>query len=94
MQTHHKHFAKQVSNNYRKRLLKKPKKLMREDIDKYFLKYAKLSDLGSNLGASCLNLSRCGAFVFATCLSKPLGVPDWTGLGLPCGTFGPIFLTF
>ena len=46
---------------------------MRGNIENICPTYAKLLDIGSHLGATSLNLSRCSELVVATCFSEPLG---------------------
>ena len=53
-----------------------------ETIETYQLKYAKLSDVVSHIGASCLSLSWSSAFLVATCFSEPLGGVGGEPLGL------------
>ena len=53
-------------------------------------RYAICSDFGFHFRASCVIDIRCGAFLFATCWSEPLGVPPWTDFDVPWGTCGPI----
>ena len=52
------------------------------NIDKYYPQYAKLSDLGSYFGVSCLNLSSSSAFVLRPIFRNLCGVPAWTNLDL------------
>ena len=67
---------------------------MRTNIEKNHPKIAKLLDWGFYFGNSCLNLSRCRAFLFATCFRTFWESTTWTDFGIPWGTLGPIFLTY
>ena len=64
--------------------------MMRKNIETYYPKYSKMSDLGSKFGASCLTDSRASVF-FATRFSEPLGGyplgPIWPPLGHPWSDF-------
>ena len=64
--------------------------MIRKIIPEYYPKYTKFSSVGSHFGASCLNLSRCGAFCLRSVFRNLWG---WTDFGLPCGTLGPMFST-
>ena len=57
-------------------------KMIRTNIGKYYPKYAKLSDVGSHLGAICLNLSWGIALFILRPIFRTLSVvPPWTDFG-------------
>ena len=68
--------------------------MMRKNIGQDYQKYAKVADVGSHLGASCVVDSRASVFVSRPIFRNLLGVPPWTDFGLPWGTLRPTLLTF
>ena len=64
--------------------------MMRKNIENDHQQYRQPCDLGSHIGACCMILSRCGAFVLRPVFRNLWGVPPWTNFDLPLGILGPI----
>ena len=65
-----------------------------KNFEKCHPKYAKLSDAGSHLGASCFAVSSGGACFLRPVFRTLWGGTPWTDFGIPWGTLGSMFLTF